>query len=92
MHAKKERLLEASSLCGNDNGSLDKKLFFDHVVAYRPSEPVLPLLSFHDAFFGGELYLSGLYSKTTAKAFARRLGVKVRLVTNPESVIAPSST
>ena len=54
-------------------GQDDKPLFFDHFVAYRRGLPVVPLLSFHDAFFGGTLRVSGLYPESTIKTFAAGL-------------------
>ncbi len=85
MYAEHRRLVELSILAQDVNGSLDKKLFFDHVLIYRPGEPILPILDYHDAFTGGQLYLSGHYSKTTAQGFADYLGVTTKLVVNPAS-------
>lgn len=55
------------------DGQDDKPLFFDHIVAYRRGVPVIPLFSFHDAFYGGELHVSGLYSEKTVRTFAAGL-------------------
>ena len=54
-------------------GQDDKPLFFDHIVAYRRGLPVVPLLSFHDAFYGGTLRVSGLYPEATIRTFAAGL-------------------
>ncbi len=75
-----EALSEFASMKG---GSVDKDLFFDHLVAYRPEEPPLPLLDFHDAFFGGTLFLSGLFPEKTAQQFARALGAHPERIRNP---------
>jgi hypothetical protein len=67
------------------NGGIEKSLFFDHVLIYRPDTPVIPLLNFHDAFSGGDLYLSGLFSKELVASFGVLLGGEFTLVVNPES-------
>jgi hypothetical protein len=54
-------------------GQDDKPLFFDHIVAYRRGFPVVPLLSFHDAFYGGTLRVSGLYPESAIRTFAAGL-------------------
>ena len=74
-------MIEAERTDGQD----DKPLFFDHVVAYRRGTPVLPLLSFHDAFYGGELWISALYPEATIKAFAVGLPSNCALQLNPEN-------
>ena len=71
-------------LCQLKNGSLDKQLFFDHLLAYRNGKPVLPLLSFHDAFNGGSLWVSAHYEEKELKDFVSSLSVEGRLVKNPE--------
>lgn len=60
-------------LSNQKRGSKDIDLFFDHVLAYRPTSPMIPLMDFHDAFNGGTLYFSGLYDKNTIFSFARTL-------------------
>jgi hypothetical protein len=72
---------EAQRMDGQD----DKALFFDHVVAYRRGNPVVPLLCFHDAFSGGELHLSGLYSEPAVMGFVRTLPSAHRRERNPEN-------
>lgn len=67
------------------DGQDDKPLFFDHFVAYRRGVPVVPLVCFHDAFFGGTLFLSGLYSETEIKPFASGLPSGYSLQRNPEN-------
>ena len=68
-----------------NDGQDDKALFFDHFVAYRRGAPVVPLLCFHDAFFGGTLVLSGLYSEAQIKPFASALPSGYSLQRNPEN-------
>jgi hypothetical protein len=58
--------------------------FLDHLLAYREGKPVVPLLCYHDAFKGGSLHLSALYSKEQVMSFADRLGVTAKAVLNPE--------
>ena len=66
------------------NGQIDKQLFFDHLLAYRHGLPVLPLFCFHDAFYGGQLTLSGLYTEETIKQFSSSLDASFNKVSNPE--------
>ena len=40
-------------ILGMKMGSLDKELFFDHLVSYRPTKPLIPLVNFHDYVGGG---------------------------------------
>jgi hypothetical protein len=47
----------------SNRGDPDRHLFFHHVAAYRPSEPLLPLFDYHDAFNGGQLVPSGCFRK-----------------------------
>jgi hypothetical protein len=61
----------------------DIPFFFDHVLAYRPGTPRVPLISFHDAACGGTLYISGLYSREQAEAFASSMGGTAEEVENP---------
>ena len=61
----------------------DIAFFFDHVLAYRPGTPRVPLISFHDAACGGTLYVSGLYSPEQAAAFAATLAGEAKEVRNP---------
>ena len=67
------------------DGQDDKALFFDHLLAYRRGVPIIPLLCFHDAFIGGTLALSGLYSETTVRKFATALRSAYALQRNPEN-------
>jgi hypothetical protein len=67
------------------DGQDDKALFFDHFVAYRRGVPVVPLLCFHDAFFGGTLFLSGLFSEAEIKRFASALPSGYSRQRNPEN-------
>jgi hypothetical protein len=61
----------------------DRQLFFDHLLIYRPGEPLVPLMNFHDAF-RGMLYLSGHYSAKGIKPFAEVLGATAKSIINPE--------
>jgi hypothetical protein len=61
----------------------DKEVFFDHVLAYRPTMPKIPLFSFHDAFNGGTLTLSGIYSEDTASLFSSKIAGSIRSLVNP---------
>ena len=65
------------------DGQDDKPLFFDHIVAYRRGIPVIHLLSFHDAFYGGELIVSGLYSEEIIRDFAAGLSSAFERQQNP---------
>ena len=73
-----------SGLCLSSIADNEKALFFDHVLAYRGTRPTLPLFEFHDAFYGGDLRLSGLYGKEQVMAFCQALGVEPRWQKNPE--------
>lgn len=84
MPATSEVLEGLARLCEMMQGSVDKALFFDHVLAYRPGKPTLPLMVFHDAFFGGEMFLSGHYSEAEVKAFADGMGCAMKQRDNPE--------
>ena len=57
--------------------------FYDHILAFRPGVPRLPLMTFHDAACGGTLYLSGHYSESEALGFAGRISRKIVAVQNP---------
>lgn len=57
--------------------------FYDHVLAFRPGVPRLPLMTFHDAACGGTLYLSGHYSESEAHGFSERVNRKVVSIQNP---------
>ena len=57
-------------------GGGEKDIFFDHLVCYRPGNPHLPLLDFHDAFTGGTLLLSGLYTGDEIAGFVSALSGK----------------
>lgn len=83
---KSEILKELCKYSMHAQGSVDKTLFFDHLVAFRIGVPMLPLVSFHDAFNGGVLYLSGHYSEKDINQFVKALGCNAELVSNPESV------
>lgn len=67
------------------DGQDDKALFCDHIVAYRRGVPTVPLLCFHDAFDGGTLVLSGLYSESTVQPFAAGLPSVYALQRNPDN-------
>jgi hypothetical protein len=43
-------ITELSLLTQVEKGSVDKKLFFEHLLIYRPNDPIIPLLNFHDSF------------------------------------------
>lgn len=68
-----------------EDGQDDKPLFFDHFVAYRRGIPTVPLLSFHDAFFGGTLAVSALYAEATVREFAAALPSTYTRKRNPEN-------
>jgi hypothetical protein len=76
-----EALLSEST---RTDGQSDKPLFFDHFIAYRRGLPMVPLLSFHDAFYGGELWVSGLYPADVIQAFSKGLPSKYQLQRNPD--------
>jgi hypothetical protein len=65
------------------NGGKETHLFFDHVVVFRPGNPSIPLLNFHDAFKGSTLCLTGLYDEETVSRFADTLQCKATWRTNP---------
>jgi hypothetical protein len=67
-----------------EDGQDDKPLFFDHFVAYRRGNPTVPLLCFHDAFYGGTLAVSTLYPEATVRDFASALPSTFALQQNPE--------
>jgi hypothetical protein len=71
------------------NGGVEKPLFFDHVVAYRPGSPIVPLLSYHDAFCGGWLELSGLYAQQAVHAFVTTLGQGARYLDRVDDKTVP---
>lgn len=56
---------------------------FDHIVAFRPGLPLLPLLNFHDAF-RDELYVTGHYDEEIVAGFCELLQTSFELVSNPE--------
>jgi len=78
--AQIERL---AAFCKAEHGGLDRQLFFDHLLIYRSSEPLIPLVNFHDAF-RGTLYLSGHYSAKNIKSFSDDLGATAKSIINPE--------
>ena len=84
LHASPERLRDFETLSADPNGSVDKSLFYDHFALYRSGEPLIPLLNFHDAFCGGQLYLSGHYSKEHIEKFEALLQSKASLILNPD--------
>lgn len=49
--------------CDLPHGGMERQLFFEHLLIYRPGVPVFPLVNYHDAFSGGEIHLSGHYTK-----------------------------
>jgi hypothetical protein len=61
----------------------DVPRFFDHAVGYRPTKPTIPLFSFHDAFHGGFLFLSGVYEEPVARLFSSQVQGAMRSVCNP---------
>ena len=82
--AEPDTFIGITRLLDLEQGSLDKPLFFDHLLCYRPTEPVIPLINFHDAFSGGALQLSGLYAANELRKFFDQLGVHPVLIGNPE--------
>jgi hypothetical protein len=83
LNPDKARIDRLASFCEAERGGLDRQLFFDHLLIYRPGEPLLPLVNFHDAF-RGTLYLSGHYSEKVMKSFADALAATIKTVANPE--------
>ncbi len=61
----------------------DNSSFYDHILAFRPGIPQLPLFTFHDAACGGDLYFSGHYAKTDIDALAARLSKRATQILNP---------
>jgi hypothetical protein len=57
--------------------------FFDHFIAYRPTLPKTPLISFHDAACGGTLYLADSYAPDLVVEFSKLLGGACTHVRNP---------
>ena len=84
LHLGEAQMEELAVLSTVLAGGVDKDLFFDHLLVYRPGEPILPLLYFHDAFIGGTLFLSGHYAKQQVQIFAQVLHVGSELVGNPD--------
>lgn len=84
LSADPDTFIGIKHLLSLEQGSLDKALFFDHLVCYRPTEPVIPLINFHDAFNGGALQLSGLYAADELRQFCDHLSVLPALIGNPE--------
>jgi hypothetical protein len=60
----------------------DEARFFDHVLAYRPATPRIPLFCFHDAFHGGLLLLSGTYDEEVVRLFSSQVEGSITLVSN----------
>ena len=58
--------------------------FFDHLLLYRPGLPTVPLVDFHDAFSGGILRFSEIYSKREIDAFLNGTNAQSTLVKNPD--------
>jgi hypothetical protein len=87
LHAEGKQVVELSLMAKRKGESADKDLFFDHVLAYRQGEPLLPLMDYHDAFFGGTLLLSGLFAEEAAQGFAQSMGAKANRARNP--VLSP---
>lgn len=78
-----DKLAMLAELSLDPCGSTDKPLFFDHVLVYRNSVPVIPLLDFHDAFTGGTMFLSPYYSEAEVKRFTERLGATAKYIPLP---------
>jgi hypothetical protein len=83
-HPEENQIEGLANLCKIPNAGVEKNLFFDHFLLYRSGIPIVPLLNFHDAFSGGTLYLSGLYSKQTIQKFTASLGATSEFILNPE--------
>jgi hypothetical protein len=60
----------------------DVSRFFDHVLAYRPATPRVPLFCFPDAFHGGLLCLSGAYDEEVARLFSSQVAGSITSVSN----------
>ena len=60
----------------------DVSRFFDHAIAYRPATTRVPLFSFHDAFHGGWLFLSGSYDEKVARLFSSQVEGSIKSVFN----------
>jgi hypothetical protein len=77
------KLQDLVSLAEVDSGSKDKKLFFDHLLAFRRiKDKVVPLFEFHDAFSGGILRISDEIENTKILDFCLSLGVLPSKVKN----------
>jgi hypothetical protein len=69
-------LQDLASLSRIDSGSIDKRLFFDHLLAYKHiRDKVVPLFEFHDAFSGGTLRISDEIERERIFYFCMNLGV-----------------
>lgn len=79
-----ENISNAVFYCEIPAGGGEKSLFFDHFMAYRTGDSVIPLVNFHDAFSGGDLCLSGLIPAKTVERFGQSLGGNFTLIRNPE--------
>jgi len=83
LHPKSEQLQELSRMARRASERSPKKWFFEHVLAYREGKPLLPLMDYHDAFLGGSLCLSGLFSEEEAQRFAQSMGANAKRIHNP---------
>jgi len=69
-----------------DDSTLSQKdipSFYDHVLAFRPGTPLLPLFTFHDAAYGGTPCFSGHYSESDMLFIAVRLCRTATKTMNP---------
>ncbi|MEM9478052.1 MAG: hypothetical protein AAGA58_00165 [Verrucomicrobiota bacterium] len=70
--------LEPAILRQNDNPE-----FYDHFVAYRLDDQRIPLMSHHDAFSGGSLFLSTVYAQEDVETLSASLGGEAKMIENP---------
>lgn len=67
----------SKSLAGSD------PMPFDHIVAFRPGIPIVPMVNFRDADSGGDIQLSGLFDEDVVPAFAAQLGRDAKRLLDP---------
>jgi len=77
-------LTKLAEFARKPKGGKDSDVFVDHILAYRIGVPMLPLFNFHDAFSGGIMYVSGMYSNEEISTFTEATGESFCRVDNPE--------
>lgn len=83
MHCTPARLDGLANVCEVEQDEKGRPAFIDHLVVFRSTKPVLPLLDYHDAFIGGMLTLSGLYTEDDVGIFAKTMGCTAHYSVNP---------